>query len=603
MAVGSEWSFGNRLANRTRALGSRIGARAGAMAAAARPIGRGGFRRTAVGLAGAAFLAPFSATHIAGPVTVGRLAALAFGTMLMIDLVLERPVRFRLDLPSLLLIAGYVGMTAWIYVNKAAWGCNCYGKAGGFVEFAAIGLLSLVAIGFEPRLRSLALLAALSGLVLAALLALAGVGAINSSTVDLTRTGGRLSGTFGNANELGFAVALGLVIALGYLRVAARGLTRIALGAATVVLVVTLALTYSRGAILAAGVGVLALALEWAWGSRRRVRLVLGGAVILVALGAILYSVFAKTREEASFESVPPSLSGLSQRDESGWDRRHRGRSRTAHRGSPTTVRLSSFAAPTPGRASASAGVKRAPVGRTQFDPGQDGGRPASVQARPRRRDPIRLRGGSLRHPRTRMAPVLALVATSDQVSPCLPLHVAARRSRDIRIPGRAHPGRSTGWGGARHRATAQARGLDLWAAGQHRDQGRKAISAIAARRGPGDDRCLRLPAFAGIGWATFPAYTATHLNYGQLAAHDQYLAVAAELGVVGLILLGLLIAAVAIGARNRWPGPADTAAFAVVITTAAGMFFVEPLPVPQTSIPIALAAAVLCAPRRSKLR
>lgn len=561
------------------------------------------FRRTRAGLIAAAFLAPFSATHIAGPLTVGRAAALCFGALLAVDLLLERPARFRLDVPSLLLIAGYVGMTGWIYINKAAWGCNCYGKAGGFFELAAIGLLSLVAISFEPRLRSPALLAALSGLVLAALLALAGVGAINSSTVDISRTGGRLSGTFGNANELGFAVALALVIALAYLRVAPRGLTRIALGGAAVVLVVALALTYSRGAIIAAGAGVLALALEWAWGSRRRVSLVLGWAVILVALGAVLYSVFEKTREEASFESVPPSLSGLSQRDESGWDRRSLGPipdgpSRISNNGEAILVRGSR-----PGEGisirwgEAGAGgtytvrirartdgpplpLRLALADVTRFASGAEASailgrewRPYSLSWRPRIRSPhaalyMWLPGdpGTFEF---RGARILAVPR--------------AGSARVIELP---HQLEGSIYGRLVSTATrAEKRYLQ-----SRLDAAREAIDAFASQP-------LR-----GIGWATFPAYTATHLNYGQLAAHDQFLAIAAELGLVGLILFGLLVAGLAIGARNRWPGPADTAAFGVVITTAAGMFFVEPLPVPQVSIPIALAAAVLCAPRRSEL-
>ncbi|HVA88750.1 MAG TPA: hypothetical protein VNL71_02810, partial [Chloroflexota bacterium] len=281
-----------------------------------------GFRRTRAGLLMAAFLAPFSASHIAGPLTVGRAAALGFGCLLAADLLKQRPTRIRLEPPALLLAGGYVATTAWIYLNMVAWGGNSYGKAGGFFEFASIGLLSLTAIDFVPSLRRPALLAALGGLVLAAVLALAGVGALNSSTVDLTQTGGRLSGTYGNADELGFAVALGVLVSLPFFIAARQRVERIILGGSIVILAVTLLLTYSRGAIITAGVGVFALALREAWGSRRRVAIVLGAAVAIVAVGAALYSVFEQRRQDVSFNSVPSSLSPLVQRDESGWDSR-----------------------------------------------------------------------------------------------------------------------------------------------------------------------------------------------------------------------------------------------------------------------------------------
>jgi O-antigen ligase len=562
--------------------------------------GTSDFRRTRAGLIAAAFLAPFSATHIAGPLTVGRVAALCFGALLAADLLMERPWQFRLDFPSLLLIAGYVGMTGWIYLNMAAWGCNCYGKAGGFFEFAAIGLLSLVAIGFEPRLRTPALLAALSGLVLAALLALAGVGAINSSTVDISGTGGRLSGTFGNANELGFAVAIGLVIALAYLRVAPRGMTRIALFATAILLLVALGLTYSRGAVIAAGAGALTLALEWAWGSRRRVRLVLAGAVIVAALGAVLYSVFEKNREEASFESVPSSLAGLSQRDESGWDRRSLGpitdgpstirnsdgaiAVRGSHPGEGLSIRWGEAGAggtymvlfrartdgtPLPFRFALADATRSGSGAKASGILGRQW-RPYSLSWRPRLRSPhaalyIWLPG----QPGT--------FEFSDARILTMP---RAGSGQLIELPDRLE-------GSIYGRLISTATRAEKRYLQSRVDAAREAIDAF------------RSQPLRGIGWTTFPVYTATHLNYGQLAAHDQYLAFAAELGIIGLLLLAVLIAAVTIGARHRGSGPAYAAALAIAITAAVGMLSLEPLPVPQNSIPIALAAAVLCSPRR----
>jgi O-antigen ligase len=102
-----------------------------------------------------------------------------------------------------------------------------------------------------------------------------------------------------------------------------------------------------------------------------------------------------------------------------------------------------------------------------------------------------------------------------------------------------------------------------------------------------------------GIGWATFPDYAAAHLDYGKLAAHDEYLSFAAELGIVGLGLLGLLFAAAVLGARRAEREAPETAAIGLLAAAAAGLVFVEALPIPQLSIPIAIAIAVLCAGRR----
>jgi hypothetical protein len=104
-----------------------------------------------------------------------------------------------------------------------------------------------------------------------------------------------------------------------------------------------------------------------------------------------------------------------------------------------------------------------------------------------------------------------------------------------------------------------------------------------------------------GIGWATFPVYSAAHANYGQLAAHDQYLSFAAELGIVGLLLLGLLLGAIVSGVRQAGSRPAEAGAVGLLAAAATGIVFVEALPVPQLSIPIAIGAAIVCVSRPRK--
>jgi hypothetical protein len=554
------------------------------------------FARTQVGLTAAAFLAPFSATHLVAPLTVGRAAALFFAAMLGADLLRERPQRFRPDLPTTMLIVGYIGLCVWAFLSAKTLGCNCEGKAGGLFEFTVIGLLAIVAIGFEPRLRGAALPAALAGLTLAAGLALAGVGAINSATVDLTDTGGRLSGTYGNANELGLAVALGIPVALAYIPVAGRT-ARLALVGSIAILGVALVLTYSRGGIVAAGVGTVAWALWEARGSRRRLTLTLAGAVVAAVIAVALYSLFQKRREDASFAAVPVGLEALSQRDVSGWDARALG--------------------PIP------AGPSRLANGRggivVQAGLGGEGASFRWGEAEPGGTYTLSFKATAMR-PGTRLDYALADRAAGGGVRGSAflnhrrralsllwrPRINAPHASLFLWLPGR--PGSfaisdvrvTESEGNATRRAIApdRLRGsvyAHLGSNGSQLEQHYVESRLDAAR--------LALRAFGstplqGIGWGTFPDYSVKRADYGRLAAHDQYLLIAAELGLLGLAFLALLMAAPIVAARGARPDHPTAAAVGLLATGGAGMFFVEAFSSPQVSIPIALAAAVLCVSR-----
>lgn len=556
------------------------------------------FGRTRIGLIAAAFLAPFSATHLIAPLTVGRAAALFLAAMLGADLLRERPRDFRPDLPTTMLIVGYIGLCGWVFLSAKTVGCNCEGKAGGLFEFTTIGLLAIVAIGFEPRLRSGALLASLAGLTLAAGLALAGVGAINSATVDLTDTGGRLSGSYGNANELGLAVALGIPVALAYLLVAERRM-RLVLAVAVAILATALVLTYSRGAIIAAGAGVFALALWQARGSRRRLALILVLSTVAVGAGALLYSVFKEHRESASFATVPAGLEALSQRDVSGWDARALGPIpagparlangaggivvRGRHSGEGASFR---WGEAEPGRTYILSFEARTARAGTRLDyaladrvgePGVRGSallgrrwRTLSLRWQPRVNAPHASLFLWLPGPRGSFAVGDARVTESESGT-VLGAVVAPNRLRGSVY---AHLG---------------SNGTQLE---QHYVESRLDAARLALR-------AFGSAPIWGLGWATFPAYSAEHADYGRLAAHDEYLLIAAELGLIGLAFLGLLVAAPIVAIRWPRPGQATAAAIGLLVTGAAGMFFVEPFSSPQVSVPIALAAAVLCADLR----
>lgn len=556
------------------------------------------FGWTRVGLIGAAFIAPFSATRFVGPLTLGRAAVFGFAALLAVDLIRVRPRSFRLEKAGLLLVAAYIGLSAWILLNSATWGCNCDGKAGGFYEFATIGLLALIAVGFEPRLRGAAMVATLAGLVLAASLALLGVGSLNSGTIDLTQTGGRLSGTFGNANELGFAAALGLPIALAYVSVPRR-LTQVAAAGSIVILLATLVLTYSRGAIIAAGVGAVALALWQAKGSRRRVTIVLAAALAGVLVGGALYAVFERERRDVSFDSVPSAFQALDQRDLSGWDSRAlgpipNGPSELANRGAAIAVlanRVGEGASFRWGEANDDGVYALRFRARADRD-----GLPFSYALgdRSRGRGPVAI-GRLDRHWRefalewnpARRSPHAALYVWLRAAPASISLsgteviaHEPGLPARPIAIPGHLD-------GSLYDRFDSEAT----------REEGRYIDSRLDAARLA--FRAFRSEPLHGIGWSTFPDYSEAHLDYGQLAAHNQYLAIAAELGIVGLVLLGMLIAGVVLGIRGSGSGRAEGAAIGVLCGAAAGLVFVEALPVPQLSITIAIAAAIVCARRR----
>jgi O-Antigen ligase len=557
------------------------------------------YQRTEAGLAAAAFLAPFSATQLAGSLTVGRVAVLGFAALLGADLLRIRPGRFRIDAPTAMLAAAYVGLSAWILLSSATWGCNCGGKASGILEFAAIGVLALVAIGFEPRLRGPAMVATLGGLGLASVLALLGVGSLNSGTVDLTQTGGRLSGTFGNANELGFAAALGIPIALAYAYPAGRN-GRIALGAIAALLAGTIVLSYSRGAVIAAAVGSIALALWLSRGSWRRIGAILAVAAVGVALAAVLYSVFQDERKEASFETVSPALAGLDRRDLSGWDSRAlgpipNGPSTLLSRQDGIAVRGTRDGEGASFRwGEARAGGEYTLVFRARSD---RAGLPFAYALGDSSREADDRESRGTLDPRWRR---FSLAWRPHLRSPHATLYIWQRGGAstfeltDIEVSA-AGPQGGAGVVAVPDRLEGSI--YDRLTTTANRSETRYLQSRLDAARLA--FRAFRSDPLTGIGWATFPEYSDTHLEYGELAAHDQYLSIAAELGIVGVLLLGLLIAAIVVGAGRTGTSRPEAAAVGVLAAAAAGLVFVEALPTPQLSIPIAFAAAVVCAQRR----
>jgi hypothetical protein len=440
-------------------------------------------------------------------------------------------------------------------------------------------------------------LTALSGLLLAAALALAGVGALNSGTVDLTETGGRLSGTFGNANELGFAAALGIPIALAYRSVGGRT-GRIAIAASVLILATTIVLTFSRSAVIVAAVGTVALAVWETRGSWRRIAIVLAVAGAAALLAAGLYSFFEKERRDVSFESVPAALAGLGQRDVSGWDSRAlgpipNGPSKLLNRDRAIAVRSTRRGEGVSFRwGEADAGGRYL----LRFRGKTDGDRLSfyyalgdSAQRAPAPRSAGELGGRWRRyalswHPRLR-SPHATLYVWQVGNGP------STFALSDVEVVARGPGG---------HRASVPIpEHLEGSIYGHLRSKAQRLEHRYVRSRVDAAHlafRAFRSEPLRGIGWGTFPAYSAAHLSYGRLAAHDQLLDIAAELGVVGLLLLGVMIVGAVAGVRRMGSGLAQNAAIGVLAGTAVGMVFFEALTTPQLSVPIAIALAVACA-------
>ena len=131
--------------------------------------------------------------------------------------------------------------------------------------------------------------------------ALVGLGGATSAEQVGSAETIRLAGGIGDANELAAILLPAAVIAAGLLAVSKSGLTRPALGAAILVLVLGLFWTQSRGGLVA--MGVTALIAPFAAGSfRPRV------IVVLLSIGALAVTYFTLLAPPSSSPASPTSM-------------------------------------------------------------------------------------------------------------------------------------------------------------------------------------------------------------------------------------------------------------------------------------------------------
>jgi len=559
------------------------------------------FGRSSVALSVAAVLGPFWLTQF-GPsksLTVGTALIVTVGFLLSLDLMKYRPAVKSFATHAAFPISAVSGLVVWAFINASVWGCLC----GGFHGLADLGgafALALCIGSFGYRYNSLILFGAAGGVVLAGAMAIAGVKTLHSplgNTAASTST--QLSGVYGNPNYLGYAVAFAIPIVLPWL-VKAPWRARLVLFPFFVLAVAVVGLTFSRGALLAAGAGGLVALTMLAQTRRKRAAVLLGGIVVAAGVATLALPQYREYRKRAVFGAE--TVRALGARDASGWDggpeglisdccaslsnlrggavlkvvpsRRNEGVSYGWGVGRASWSYLLTFQA-------RSAGAKF-PLSYGLEDNQQGNGAATSTG----------VTGTNWRRLRIRWAPTAR--------SPAARLYMWEAQTRspffltDVRLV--SYPsGRRPRFSRVISTRLARFAGSN----GPHELD--KKLSSYIHERLAG----IRLAADAflarpvrGIGWESFPRYAATH-GSGEIPTHNEYLRIASELGTPGILFLALVGLATLRGfSRHRQDEPRlHSAATGVIAAGCVGLLFVNGLTVSAASLPLALAVGLVCAP------
>jgi O-antigen ligase len=521
-------------------------------------------------------------------VTGARLFLLVTTAVLAADLVRAWPKLVHPSGPALTLALALVSLTAWTAVSAQLWGCFCEGSFYGLGELTAFTVLAL-ALGSQAPDRCGSILAsAAAGVLLAGGLALLGVRNLHSSLTFAPSAGSRLEGIYGNRNYLAYAIALSVPVFTVYVRRVA-GRSRLIVVGALVLAATILLLTFSRSGLIAATVGAFFALAADSTRRRRTLALLAAGSSAAVLL-AFFTHFYANARLRADFGST--TVNALNARDQSGWDGSAqglitRGNSSLMNEQHGRVLRVS---------APAMAGVSY-PWGLAQR--GNTYVLRLSVSAaRPLAlgfalEDNLAANGTAQQYERIgRTGRSISIRWTPNARSPNARLYVwASSRSttfwlRDVRIEELTS-------GGARlvHRIGLQLRGT----------RGLRSLDRAESRflRSRWEGLHLSVLAFAGqplrgIGWEQFPAYAAERSVYGELASHNEYARIVAELGLPGLLSIlaaaAALVAATLKGRRTR----DRSAALGVLASGAVALLFINGLVAAAASLPLAAAAATL---------
>jgi O-antigen ligase len=483
---------------------------------------------------------------------------------------------------ALALGAGWL-LVALVWVSSSTNGCRCSGGAQGLLEIEVWILLATVVALEDPGSRVMLLAASAAGCLLAAVLAFAG--AHGSSTMDSAST--RLAGTYGNSNYFAATQAIGMPIAVaGALQL--RGLRwRIASAGATFAMAIALLLSYSRSGILAAGLGV-ALTILMIVPPPRRLAAAAGMAAVAGLTFLVAYPSFSRHRDQADLGS---KIAAFRETDASGWSWYPTGmvkRSASAvHNVAPGVLQIVTNRRGE--GASVNLGAATPGAYRLRFDL-----RTATA------RQIVRY---GLEDDRIGAGPAYGVaVATSTWK----PMTISWSPTAD------AADARAYFWAGTsgsielrrlrlvRHGQPAETVSVRLLGPGtsvqsQIDQVERRYLRSRAGAARLALDAFTAHPAF-GVGWERFPFYSAPRSGVGAIAAHDEYLRFAAELGVPGLLALLLVCAGVAWAAFDARRAALGAALAGLLIAGAVVLAFGDVLEAPSVFLPAATGVALVVA-------
>jgi hypothetical protein len=541
-------------------------------------------------VAGAAAVGPLWTVYPTGPlaaVTLGRVMLLASIPAAGILLLGRRPR----GLPPVPLVAFLGGLGAlWIVMTASAStrGCYCAGSWYGYTELATLAALIAVCVSVVPELRTPLLGAALVGTTVAAVLGLLSIVDIHQSTVPIMPFAGRIGGPFGNPNFLGFAIATGVPIAVAGV---GRGTLpqRLVALACLAPMVIALAETYSRGAILAAVVGTLVIAALLPERRRTQVLVLTAGVALTVVVALATYSRFDQARTTADFTAIN-RLQAV--RDRNGWD----GAARGLIRNGP-----SSLSNPAPGVLMARTGGANRGL---SFDLGAVGaGQRRSVSFDVESSVGLMAIAYGIEDDKAGMAVGLRVVAAPTWRRVAVqwrPLHVAPTARLYIWQTGagpnlRIRRVEVSGPNGVeRPDLTLRGPGSPV-SPGQAATLERHYVaSRISVLRWAFD--AFRSSPIVGIGWERFASYAKARDPSGALATHDEYVRIAAELGILGLAPLLVALAGVAAGIQALVKRREGLAVVGGSVTAGVGLLFVNGLVTPAASGAVAVVAALAAA-------
>lgn len=507
--------------------------------------------------------------------TLGRAAILLAAVLLIIDLATDRQARPGIGPRTLWFIGALAALGGWISFSAVFWGCRCASEVAGFTELAAVGVLATVVASRDLRFRPLFAWAGATAGLVAATLALAGSEPLSEGTRNLAAYQGRLAGTFGNANFLGYVIAFTPPVLLTLIPRRSRWI-QLPMIFATGVTLIALVLTFSKGAVVAAGAGLLCALVLLAQRPSVRIVVCVAGLAASAAVASLAYPAFREGRQDVTSPAQPVA------HDKSGWQGDQQGFIASGpadlSNGPGELTVVTTMSGEGVSRAwgvahpssdyrlsfEARAGDGRGTL-RFGLEDAERGNNPSSKAERLSRR----WRRYELQwHPSAESPKARLYVWQTGALSSFSIRDVTVK---DLNTPAVIRP-------------SLALPGPELK---EERDLSIRVVGASLAAR------ALAQEPLIGIGWGNFPAYAAQAGPYGAIPTHNEYLRIAAELGVVGLVLLALVAASLVPGLRQLDQKPSRRAEGAALATGVVGMLFLNGL-VSPASLPLVMVAAAL---------